>query len=197
MTGRNAKKKRGLLHFPWHVISLAAFPAIFLYANNMESLVTTHALAPLVFSLAGVGVLWILSRQILPDSLRAGLAVSFFILLFFPAAWFFRPWKAGGGSFPDKPSASPRPFSSGSPGYTIWEEPNATFATSPPSLISRRRRWCFQAWSGFHPLTSGGGSVFLANRIQSRPRKAHREPSRIPRRISTSSSSMNTLTRRR
>ncbi len=83
MKGRNAKNNRGLLRFPWHVISLAAFPAIFLYANNMDSLVAAHAVAPLVISLAGAGVLWILARQILRDSLRAGLAVSFFILLFF------------------------------------------------------------------------------------------------------------------
>jgi hypothetical protein len=68
---------------PLHILLLAAFPVLFLYAYNIAQLHFKETLLPLGISLGGALLLWILLSIVLRNGRKAGLATALFILFFF------------------------------------------------------------------------------------------------------------------
>ena len=66
-----------------HPILWAFFPVLFLYANNVIQTGVKQVLIPLAFSLGLTLLLWLLFGLLIKDRVKAGLAASIFVLLFF------------------------------------------------------------------------------------------------------------------
>lgn len=70
---------------PWiiHPFILAAFPTIYLYSRNLQTVDASEIVLPVVISLAATTLAFGLLRVIRLDGVRAGLIVSAFLALFF------------------------------------------------------------------------------------------------------------------
>jgi len=68
---------------PLHTLLFAAYPVLFLYAQNVDFVPWGDALLPLTMVLAAALLLLLVLAAILRDAARAGLLVSLFTLLFF------------------------------------------------------------------------------------------------------------------
>lgn len=66
-----------------HPLLFAAFPVLYLFAENLADAELGDVLGSLVVSLAGAGLLLLLAKLLYKDLRRAGIAVSVFLLLFF------------------------------------------------------------------------------------------------------------------
>jgi hypothetical protein len=72
-----------------HPILLATFPALFVYANNVERIRPRTVVGPMVVVLLATLVLWLLVTVMLRDVRRAAMIVSLFLLLFFSFGIFY------------------------------------------------------------------------------------------------------------
>jgi hypothetical protein len=68
---------------PFHPFLFAIFPVLALLGHNITEVSLNVIVRPLFVILAGTVVLFVLSRLLLRDTLKAGLVVTFFLLLFF------------------------------------------------------------------------------------------------------------------
>lgn len=69
---------------PWiHVLLISVFPALILYANNLDEAAWSSALVPGLVLLGLGAVVWLFLFAIIRDAVRAGLFVSVFMLLSF------------------------------------------------------------------------------------------------------------------
>lgn len=66
-----------------HPVLLAMFPALFIYANNLDRIRPRTVVGPVVVVLLVTLVLWLLGTVMLRDVRRAAMIVSLFLLLFF------------------------------------------------------------------------------------------------------------------
>lgn len=74
----------GWWYWPWHVLLIAAYPVLFLFAENVVQQVTLDPLwLPLAASLAGAVALVVLCFALRRDWARAGLMTSALLALFF------------------------------------------------------------------------------------------------------------------
>ena len=74
----------GWWYWPWHVLLIAAYPVLFLFAENAAQQVTLEPLwTPLALALAGAAALLLLCFAFRRDWARAGLMTSALLALFF------------------------------------------------------------------------------------------------------------------
>ena len=73
---------------PLHPLLFAAYPVLFLYAQNVDFTPLSDALLPMIVVLAAALLLLLALYAILRDAARAGLLVSLFALLFFSCGHF-------------------------------------------------------------------------------------------------------------
>ena len=66
-----------------HPLLFAMFPILFLYAHNISETSANQVLMPMLFSVAGALVLWVLLSLLLRSTLKAGLATTLLVILFF------------------------------------------------------------------------------------------------------------------
>lgn len=66
-----------------HPILFAIFPIVFLYANNLQLVLTEEIILPLILSVSFSIIFWFILKLILKNSKKAGLIVSLFLVLFF------------------------------------------------------------------------------------------------------------------
>jgi len=72
-----------------HALLFAVFPILFLYTHNISQTSASQVLLPMLFSVAGALVLWALLSLLLKSTLKAGLATTLFVILFFSYGRFY------------------------------------------------------------------------------------------------------------
>jgi len=70
-------------YFILHPILLAIFPAIFMYSYNIQETAFSQTIVPLLMSLGGAILLWIILSLIMRNAVKAGIATSVFLIFFF------------------------------------------------------------------------------------------------------------------
>jgi hypothetical protein len=84
LTRESRRSATGWLSWPWHVLLLGAYPALFLYAQNVDDQVTLDPLwVPLVICVAGAAALLVGLFALRRDWARAGLMASVVLAVFF------------------------------------------------------------------------------------------------------------------
>jgi sulfatase-like protein len=73
-----------------HPLLFAAFPVLYLFSQNLALADVSDAVRPLLFVVAIAGVLFFLSTLLLRNAMKAGLAVSILVLLFFSYGYVLR-----------------------------------------------------------------------------------------------------------
>ena len=69
--------------FPIHTIFLALFPVLFLYSYNIAETSVTETIRPALVLMAISGLLWLVLFLFVKNIIKAGLIVSFFLVLTF------------------------------------------------------------------------------------------------------------------
>jgi len=77
------KPKFHFSHFPWYPIALSTFPVLTLLAHNVGPVRLSVAARPLLVSVCGAALVFLLLRLALRDWQRAAFALTLFLLLFF------------------------------------------------------------------------------------------------------------------
>ena len=72
-----------LKRFPFHPFLFAIYPVLALYGHNVTEVTLEGVIRPLFIALAGAIILFAAVRLVLRDTLKAGLVVTLFLLLFF------------------------------------------------------------------------------------------------------------------
>ncbi len=72
-----------LKRFPIHPLLFAIYPVLALYGHNITEVTADGVLRSLLISLAGGAILFVAMRLALRDTLKAGLVVTLFLVLFF------------------------------------------------------------------------------------------------------------------
>lgn len=62
---------------------VAIYPVIFLYSNNVEELLLSQIVIPVLISIIVTGICWFLLSFLIKDAIKAGIILTFFIILFF------------------------------------------------------------------------------------------------------------------
>ncbi len=86
-----------LKRFPVHTLFFAIYPILALFGHNITEVTSSDVIRSLLVSLAGALVLFALARLLLRDTLRAGLVVTLFLLLFFTYGQVYNLLKEGSG----------------------------------------------------------------------------------------------------
>ncbi|MFP3854755.1 MAG: sulfatase-like hydrolase/transferase [Anaerolineales bacterium] len=68
---------------PFHVVFLASYPLLALFAANVDQVRLEVLWRPLAITLAAVFILWLLLSWLLRDKMKAGIIVSLLLMLFF------------------------------------------------------------------------------------------------------------------
>ncbi|MCK4632975.1 MAG: hypothetical protein KAT79_06860, partial [candidate division Zixibacteria bacterium] len=69
--------------FPAHIVLIALFPVLFLYANNVAEVSASEIILPALIVLLVAGILYAIAARITGAHQKCALIISLFVLLFF------------------------------------------------------------------------------------------------------------------
>jgi hypothetical protein len=89
--------------FPWHPFAFAAYPVLFLLAQNLDDMKAGEAVSPMMKALAATAVIFAGLAFVTKNALKTALGLSLFIMLFVSCGRLTDWLSADGPSFLDEP----------------------------------------------------------------------------------------------